>query len=152
DIQSIRLVRAIFWLRSKLLRSAAMERKATALVREMKAIGWGVLTLQPDRLIVMGATTQPWQPNPTFKSIPTSEFVAFTNPDQVKIAWTVEVEPMSEEWTRFSSETRAVATDESARRKFRRYWRYVGIGIIAIRRLIGPAIRREAERRYRNLP
>src|SRR5262249_15115706 len=62
DMQSIPLVRAIFWLRSKLLRSVVMERKATGLVREMKGIGWGVLTLEPDRLIVMGATTQPWQP------------------------------------------------------------------------------------------
>ncbi len=148
DLQSIPLVRAIFWLRSKLLRSATMERKAIRLVAETTALGWGVLSVVPDRLIVLGARTQPWQPNPTFIPIPADQFAAFAEPDQVKIVWTLEVEPLGESVTRFSSETRAVATDELAREKFHRYWRLVGLGVVLIRRLVAPAIRRQAERRY----
>jgi hypothetical protein len=41
-----------------------------------------------------------------------------------------------------------VATDAEARRRFRRYWRWARFGIVAIRLLILPAIRREAERRW----
>jgi hypothetical protein len=37
-----------------------------------------------------------------------------------------------------------------ARGKFRRYWRKFGIGVAAIRRLMLPALRREAERRWRH--
>jgi hypothetical protein len=44
-----------------------------------------------------------------------------------------------------------VATDAEARRKFRNYWRKFGRGIVLIRWLVLPAIRREAERRYRGL-
>ena len=59
DIQSIPLVRAIFWLRSKLLGSAATERTSTRLVQETSTLGWGLLAFRPDRLIVMGARTRP---------------------------------------------------------------------------------------------
>jgi hypothetical protein len=42
-----------------------------------------------------------------------------------------------------------VATDAQARKKFLRYWRRFKIGIVTIWRLLLPAIRREAERRWR---
>jgi hypothetical protein len=70
----------------------------------------------------------------------------------VKIAWTIETEPAGEALTRLRTETRVEPTDESARRKFRRYWRRFGVGIVAIRWLGLPAIRREAERRHRLAP
>jgi hypothetical protein len=43
-----------------------------------------------------------------------------------------------------------VATDAQARAKFRRYWRRFGIGIMLIRRLLLPAIRRQAEPQWRS--
>jgi hypothetical protein len=42
-----------------------------------------------------------------------------------------------------------VATDAPARARFRRYWRWARFGIVAIRLLLLPAVRREAERRWR---
>jgi hypothetical protein len=66
----------------------------------------------------------------------------------VTIAWTLEAEPLGPALTRFASETRVRATDEAARTRFRRYWRRFGIGILAIRWLLNPAVRREAERRW----
>ena len=68
----------------------------------------------------------------------------------VKIAWTLEVEPLAPARTRFRTQTRVVATDDAARRKFRRYWRMFGMGIVLIRLLLLPAVRREAERRARS--
>ncbi len=43
-------------------------------------------------------------------------------------------------------------TDDAARKKFRRYWRVFGMGIVLIRWLLLPALRREAERRASALP
>jgi hypothetical protein len=150
DLQSLPVVRTIFWLRSKLLRSApATHRAKKGLVAETKSLGWGVLAIRPGRELVMGAVTQPWLPNPVFVAIAPDKFAAFADPDLVKIAWTLEAIPLDGTRTRFASETRAVATDDGARAKFRRYWRRVGMGVILIRWLVGPAVRREAERRYR---
>ena len=81
-----------------------------------------------------------------FTAIPPAEFAAFQEPDLVKIAWTLEVESQGVASTLLSTETRAVATDATARRRFRRYWRWARFGIVAIRWLMLPAIRRQAER------
>lgn len=67
----------------------------------------------------------------------------------MKIAWTLEAEPLEPALTLFRTETRVLATDEGARRKVRRYWRLAGRGIVLIRWLLLAALRREAERRYR---
>ena len=70
----------------------------------------------------------------------------------MKIAWTLEAEALGPALTRFAQETRAVATDEQARIRFRRYWRWARFGIIAIRLLMLPALRRSAERRWTEVP
>jgi hypothetical protein len=50
--------------------------------------------------------------------------------------------------TRFVHETRVVATDDEARRRFLRYWRWARFGIVTIRYLMMPAVRRRAEARW----
>jgi hypothetical protein len=42
-----------------------------------------------------------------------------------------------------------VATDEPARTRFRRYWRWARFGIVAIRLLLLPAVRDAAVRTWR---
>lgn len=152
DLQSIPLVRRIFRLREMLMRVTPPPRQAQGFLDELTGLGWGVLVERPGRLIVGGAACQPWQPNVIFRPLTAEGFSSFAEPDQVKIAWTLEAEPREPEVTRFTTETRAVATDAVARRKFRRYWRWARFGIVAIRLLLVPAIRREAERRWRNDP
>jgi hypothetical protein len=68
----------------------------------------------------------------------------------VKIVWTLEAEPLGLALTRFRTETRVLATDEEARRKFRSYWRWARFGIVLIRLLMLPSLRREAERRQQS--
>ena len=84
-----------------------------------------------------------------FSPIAAGQFAAFAEPDQVKIAWTLEADALGQGVTRFATETRAVATDERARKKFRRYWRKFGAGIVLIRLVLLPAVRRQAERVWR---
>ena len=151
DMQSIPLVRAIIWVRARVLGARGTPaRPVTGLVAELLALGWGRLEDVPDRWFIAGAACRPWHANVIFTAIPPDQFATFSAPDRVKIAWTLEAEPLDSGRTRFVTETRAVATDEVARGKFRRYWRKFGIGVAAIRWLMLPALRREAERRWRH--
>jgi hypothetical protein len=151
DLQSIPLVRAIFWMRGKLMGAAPERTPRTpqGFIAETMRLGWGVLAQRQGREVVMGAAVQPWKADVKFLAIPPEQFAEFAQPDLVKIAWTLEAEPLGQELSRFASETRVVATDEAARAKFRRYWRWARFGIVAIRWLMLPAVRREAERRFR---
>ena len=146
-LRSIPLIRAIFWARAKLLGGAAPSDDlfAQGLVAETTALGWGVLAQRPGRELVMGGATQPWKADVTFTTISPDRFIAFAEPDRVKIVWTLEAEPLGPGLTRFRHETRVLATDDAARQKFRRYWRFFGIGIVMIRWLLLPALRRTAE-------
>ena len=149
DMQSLTFIKVIFWLREKLMRASPYgPRKPQGILEETKSLGWGLLAEQPGRLVVCGATCQPRLANVKFSPLAPGDFTAYAEPDQVKIAWTLETEEIGPATTRFAQETRAVATDEHARLKFRRYWRWARSGIITIRPLMMPAVRREAERRW----
>jgi hypothetical protein len=149
DMQSLPVVRAIFWLREKLTRAApTAPRRPQGILAETRSLGWGLLAEQRGRLVVCGAACQPWLPDVKFTPIAADRFAAYAEPGQVKIAWTLEAEALGAAITRFAQETRAVATDEEARSRFRRYWRWARFGIISIRLLMLPAVRRAAERRW----
>ena len=152
DMQSIPLARAIFWLREKIMRSTPIRRIPQGFLAELISLGWGLLSHRQGREMVMGAAVQPWEADVSFRAIPASRFAEFAEPGLVKIVWTLEAEPIGRELTRFGSETRARATDAAARRKFLAYWRWARLGIVPIRWLILHAVRREAERRYRDRP
>jgi hypothetical protein len=145
DLQSIGLVRAIFWLRDRVMRAAPTSRVPQGLLVETLGLGWGLLVRNPT-LIVCGARCQPWLADVRFHAIPPDRFAAYAEPNQVKIAWTLEAYEVEPQLTRFAHETRVVATDDESHRRFRAYWRWARFGIIAIRLLLMPAIRRSAER------
>lgn len=149
DMGSIPLVRAIFWLRSRILRTRGPARLTRLDTDALRGMGWAVLTEIPGRLFVAGASCRPWQADVVFTPVGPDVFAAYAEPDRVKIAWTLEAEPLGPDVTRFATETRAVSTDPGARARFRRYWWFAGIGIRAIRWLLVPAVRRQAERRWR---
>ncbi len=149
DMQSVPAVRAIFWLRDLLLGTAGTASRVPAgILDETRRLGWGVLAEQPGRFVVCGAHCQPWLADVRFTALPPGEFAAYAVADRVKIAWTLEAEALAPELTRFAQETRAVATDDAARHRFRRYWRWARFGIVGIRLLMLPAVKRAAERRW----
>ena len=147
NLESIPLIRAIFWLRAKLLR-ASYSPMTRGIVEETMSMGWRMLDCLADRELIMGSATQPWIGRVTFRGIPPEKFPDFNEPDYVKIVWTFEAEPLGSDLTRLRTQTRVLATDAQARAKFKSYWRKFGIGIRIIRWLALPSIRREAERRH----
>jgi hypothetical protein len=149
DMQSLPAVKAIFRLREALLGAeAGAPRRPQGILEETIGLGWGVLDEEPGRFVVCGARCRPWLADVKFSAIAPQEFADYAEADQVKIAWTLEAREVAPDVTRFAQETRAVATDAGAREKFRRYWRWARLGIVAIRLLLVPAVRRETERRW----
>lgn len=150
DLLGLPLVRPIFRMREIVMGATPTERpQPRGLIDATLALGWGVLADVADREIVMGAVTRPWEPDVTFHALPPDEFAAFREPGFVKIAWTLRVDPIDNETSMFRTETRALATDGTARARFRRYWAFASPGIALIRSFsLGP-LKAEAERRAR---
>ena len=148
DLLQLPLVRPIFKTREIVLRATPDDRPLPrGLVAATLALGWGILADLPDRELVLGAVTRPWEANVTFRALPPDEFARFWEPGFVKIAWTLRADPAGDRMSIFRTETRAVATDAAARARFRRYWAVASPGIALIRRLSLRPLKLEAERR-----
>jgi hypothetical protein len=153
DLQAALPIRAIFFLRAvpSLLRGRPFRPEgARGILDETLAQGFGVLAEVPDREIVIGAYCQPWRQVVEFRPLPPERFAAFDEPGFVKIAVSLAAEPVGPNSSRFSTRTRAVATDAQARRKFRLYWSRLSAGIILIRWFYLPLVKRQAEREARS--
>jgi hypothetical protein len=151
DLSQLPVVRAIFKAREWILRSTPDQRsRPRGIVDETRALGWVVLDDVAGREIVMGAVTKPWAANVVFRSIEPDAFAAFSEPGYVKIAWTLRADPRGDDFSTFRTETRAVATDLEATRRFRLYWSFLSPGISLIRWLSLAPVKREAELRARS--
>jgi hypothetical protein len=149
DLLSIPVVRAIFWLRARGMGAPPPRRDdLNGLVARTRAMGWRELSRVPGRQVVMGAAVQPWVAEPVFMGLAPESFAAWAKPNHVKIVWTLEAESLGPTRSRLRTETRVQATDEAARAKFLRYWRFARFGIVPIRLLGLPAMRRAAEERF----
>jgi hypothetical protein len=150
DLHRSRIIQAIFKGRELALGAIPEETtRPRGLVALTKALGWGVLAEVPGRELVMGAVTKPWTANPLFRALPPDAFAAFDEPDYVKIVWTLRADPLGPDASMARTETRVIATDPAARRKFRRYWSIFSPGIVLIRRVALRLTKLDAERRAR---
>lgn len=147
ELLQLPVVRALVRGRELILGARPDERpRPRGLLAEVQSLGWVVLAELPNREVVVGAVTKPWEPNVTFRSIPPDEFAAFAEPDYVKIAWTLRADPIGQRAAMFRTETRALATGPAARTKFRRYGAFLSPGIRLIRRLSLRPLKTAAER------
>ena len=143
DLSASPISRAIFKAREVTLGGHGEHAgRPVGLLALMKSLGWGVLAEEPGREIVMGAVTRPWEANVVFQPLPAETFRRFNEPGYVKIAWTLRADPLTVKTSVFRTETRAIATDAFAARKFRNYWAMVSPGVWLIRRLSLRTVRR----------
>jgi hypothetical protein len=148
DLQASPVVRTIIRARELLLGAMPDDRpRPRGLLNEVRSLGWGVLADVPEREVVVGAVTKPWEANVTFRALPPEQFAAFNEPGYVKIAWTIRADPANATESIFRTETRAIATDAEARTRFRRYWAFLSPGIIVIRWAVVGPVKQEAQRR-----
>jgi len=144
------IVRTIIHARERLLRvRGGSPWPPGGIVAQMRAWGWGVLAEVPERELVLGTVTQPWQSNVQFRALSPDEFTAFDSAGFVKIVSTISVEPLGPDSSMARTQTRVATTDPTARARFRRYWAAFSPGILLIRRALLRRVKREAERRHR---
>jgi hypothetical protein len=89
------LVRAIFWMRGRILgTNAAAPYWSLGFVEVMLRMGWGVLAGEPNRWFVAGTVCQPWLADVVMSPVQPARFAWYSEPDQVMIIWTLEVETL----------------------------------------------------------
>ena len=147
DLLHSGVVRAIFKARQIVLGGTDRAPQRRGLLADTLALGWGVLAETPERQIVVGCVTRPWEPDPVFRALAPDQFARFDDAGYVKIAWTLRADPVDDGSSIFRTETRISTTDPVARARFRRYWSLASPGIILIRRLLLAPLKAEAERR-----
>ncbi|HEX6057656.1 MAG TPA: hypothetical protein VFZ11_01470 [Gemmatimonadaceae bacterium] len=150
DLQRSPIVRAVFRGRELLMRGARSEpAPREPFVDTVLRLGWRILDETPERELVFGAVTRPWDAEPRFVGLPPGELVAFDERGYVKIVWNLAVDPIGPTSSRFRSETRVATTDAEARRRFRSYWTMVEPGVRLIRIETLRLVKCDAERRVR---
>ncbi len=148
ELTQVPLVRAVFKARELVMGSDPGEEPMPAGLLDMTlSIGWRILHESSGREVVLGAVTEPWEANVIFRGLPPEQFAAFWSPGHVKIIWSLRADPLGPNRSVFHTETRAVATDRTARTRFRRYWSLASPGIWLIRWLSLRPLQVAAERR-----
>ena len=113
-------------------------------VEAMTRIGLAVL-VDERYAVVLGGVLSPWRVRGGHRPVVSAdELRAFAEPGWVRVAAAFTVTPEGD-GSRVGTETRIAATDDSARRRFGRYWRLIGPFSSITRRERLAAIRRRAE-------
>jgi hypothetical protein len=144
------LARGLFAARAFALRAPQSPLPGGGLRRQFEAMGWSVLAEEPDREIVFGTVTRPWEGQVVFRPIPAAQFTAFDEPYCVKIAFMLRADPLGPDRARLHTETRVATTDARARRMFRRYWAAISPGVALIRLSLLRRAKAAAERAESN--
>ncbi|HMA41360.1 MAG TPA: hypothetical protein VKP10_14895 [Gemmatimonadales bacterium] len=107
--------------------------------------GWTLLDEQPDQELVVGSVGRFWERDYGGRTVTAEEFVGFTEPGYAKlvIGFSVRPGPTGESILRY--EARTLTTDDTARRKFRRYWRLIRPGVSLVMRAALRRIKLAAE-------
>ncbi len=94
-----------------------------------------MLEERPGEEVVVGSVGQFWHLNIPFAEANPEQFRAFEEPGWGKLAWAIIVEPLAG-GSSISVELRITATDEASWRRFRRYYRLIGLWSRLIRRSV----------------
>ena len=91
DLAQSAIIRGIFKRRELILGAQPDKvRSPRTLLAWARKLGWAVLAEIPDREVVLGAVTRPWDANPVFRPLPPQEFAGFHEPrlrkDRVDLA------------------------------------------------------------------
>ena len=149
DLGCTPLIRALFGLRALPGRLSGHEAAAPSLridqfVSSAERPGFTILTEDPPNEVAVGAIGKVWRAEIPFVHIRSAEeFAAWSEPDYARVAWAIRVLPRGERDSRVEIEVRVDATDKRAWKKFRRYFRIIGIGSRFIRHSLLSALAKQ---------
>jgi hypothetical protein len=107
--------------------------------------GFVKLAEEPGVELVLGVVGRFWRLDSGLHPISAAEFASFDEPGYAKAVLNFKVLDQPGPSVLISTETRIVATDDDARRKFLLYWRLIGPFSGFIRTRLLAAIKRDAE-------
>jgi hypothetical protein len=143
------LTRALFALRSLPGRlggqpPAKASFSVDDLVSSPASPGFQVLIDHPPREVAVGAIGKVWQGEIPFVHVDSVDaFASFAIADHARVAWSIRVVPRGEASSRVELEVRVDTTDEESWKKFRRYFRFIGIGSRFIRHTLLASLAKE---------
>ena len=97
DFRRSLVIRALFAMRSFPAKLSRRNRPAVEQAADQSfldfalSIGWRILEEIPDRELVCGAVTKPWEANVRFQGMSGPELTAFAEPGFTKIVWNMAV-------------------------------------------------------------
>jgi hypothetical protein len=89
--------------------------------------GWILLGERPGQELALGLVGKFWRPVIQYADVDADQFTAFGEPGWAKTVYSLSVTAIDGEHTLLRAVMRTAATDEQARRWFRRYWT-LGVG------------------------
>lgn len=145
----VSLLSSLFWLRSLggcADSRAEIQGRRTPILDELTTQGFVRLGEHPGRELVLGVVGQFWRlkggPEPVRSA---SEFLEFVRPGFVKATINFVVMDAGGSASKVVTETRILATDTTAQRRFGWYWRLIYPGSMLIRIMWLRAIKQRAE-------
>ncbi|RYF59841.1 MAG: hypothetical protein EOO27_07975 [Comamonadaceae bacterium] len=111
--------------------------RRTFRLKDMVDLGWISLGDTPGVEMVLGQVSRPWKGVAVSTHAPTTpeQFANFDEPGFAKIATSLRIDPYGNDSSILTMETRVAITDDSSRRRFRRYWLVIGPVSSLIRRM-----------------
>jgi hypothetical protein len=108
--------------------------------------GWILLGERPGQELALGLVGKFWRPVIQYADVDAGQFTAFGEAGWAKSVYALSVAAIDDEHTLLRAVMRTVATDEQARRWFRRYWTLgVGSGAHVLVHGLLEVIREDAE-------
>jgi len=89
--------------------------------------GWMLLGERPGEELALGLVGKFWRPVISYADLDAEQYKTFAEPGWAKTVYALSVTVLDDEHTMLRAVMRTVATDEQARRWFRRYWT-LGVG------------------------
>jgi len=108
-------------------------------------VGFGLLSEEPGREIVLGVTGRFWRPLGNVFPFNPADFQGPVRPGSARAVWNFAMQQVSTAQTLLSTETRVVCGDRTSQLKFRAYWLLVRPFSGLIRILVLRTIRQACE-------
>ncbi len=149
DLARSPLVRALFAVRALPERlhgrpAAPFSLRLDDVVSTPSRPGFSILIDEPPHEVAVGAIGQVWKGEIPFVHVASPQaFAQFEEPGYAKVAWALRVLPRGDRDSRVEVEVRVDATDDDSWRKFRRYFRIIGIGSRFIRHVLLGSLAKE---------
>ena len=145
DLTGAYLFRVLVWMRS--IPALLQGRPALGFtLEELERLGFVRLGEAPPHELVLGFVGKLWTTSGDFQELEAKEFREFAVPGFAKVAWNFTLARSEGGRTQLATESRVQCLDEASRRKFQRYFFFMGPVSSLTRQSALRAFKRQAER------